>query len=66
VKNGSAVRIYSRHGADYTERLPGMRKAFAELPADAAIIDGELCLVDLRGGAHFWQLMSQVRSRLAG
>ena len=30
-----------------------MRKAFAELPADAAIIDGELCLVDLRGAAHF-------------
>jgi bifunctional non-homologous end joining protein LigD len=63
VKNGSAIRFYSRHGADYTERLPGMHKAFAELAADAAIIDGELCLVDLRGAAHFWQLMSQMRSR---
>jgi bifunctional non-homologous end joining protein LigD len=63
IKDGSAVRFYSRHGADDTERLPGMRKAFAELPADAAIIDGELCLVDLRGAAHFWQLMTQMRSR---
>jgi len=27
-----------------------MRKAFADLPADTAILAGELCLVDLRGG----------------
>src|SRR5262245_38695049 len=34
--------------ADYTERLPGMRKAFAAaLPVVSAIIDGELYLVDL-------------------
>jgi bifunctional non-homologous end joining protein LigD len=63
ITDGSQVRFYSRHSAEYTERLPGMCKAFAELPADAAIIDGELCLVDLRGAAHFWQLMSQMRSR---
>jgi bifunctional non-homologous end joining protein LigD len=60
VKNGSAVRFYSRNG---TERLPGMRKAFAELPADAAIIEGELCLVDLRGAAQFSELMWQMRAR---
>jgi len=40
-----------------------MRKAFAELQADDAIIDGELCLVDLRGAAQFWELMWQMRSR---
>src|SRR5262245_25940019 len=63
TKNGSTARFYSRHGADYTERLAGMRKASADLPADTAIIDGELCLVDLRGAAHFWRLMSQMRTR---
>jgi len=53
VKNGSTVRFYSRNGTDYTERLPGMRKSFA----------AELCLVDLRGAAQFYQLMWQMRAR---
>jgi len=48
IKVGSVVWLYSRNGADYTERLPGMRKAFAAaLPVVSAIIDGELYLVDL-------------------
>ena len=29
-----------------------MRKAFAELLTTSAILDGELCLIDLMGGAH--------------
>lgn len=67
VKDGSTVRFYSRNGTDYTERLPGMRKSFAaELPADSAIIDGELCLVDLRGAAQFNQLMWADARALAG
>jgi ATP-dependent DNA ligase len=49
-------RLYSRHGAEYTDRLLGMVEAFAELPARAAILDGELCLPDCRSAA-----MSQAR-----
>jgi ATP-dependent DNA ligase len=48
IKDGSAVRFYSRHGADYTDRLPNMCKAYAELPARPAILDDELCLIDPR------------------
>jgi ATP-dependent DNA ligase len=40
-----------------------MRKAFADLPTQTAILDGELCLVDLRGAAQFWPLMSEMRRR---
>ena len=40
VKDGSDVRLYSKSGADYSNKLPGMRKAFGELPTDAAILDG--------------------------
>src|SRR5262245_24637924 len=47
-RSGASFWLYSRNGADYTERLPGMRKAFAAaLPVVSAIIDGELYLVDL-------------------
>src|SRR4029453_3394297 len=31
-------RFYSRHGAEYTDRLPGMAEAFAELPTRTAIL----------------------------
>ena len=40
IKDGGRVRFYSRHGAEYTDRLPGMVKAFAKLPMQSAVLDG--------------------------
>ena len=51
-------RFYSRHDADYTDRLPGMAEAFGRLPTQSAILDGELVLIDPRGAAHFYRLMA--------
>ena len=34
----------------------------AKLPTRTAILDGELCLIDLRGAAHFYRLMAQMRT----
>ena len=62
IKDGSAVRFYSRHGADYTDRLPGMAEAFGKLPTQSAILDGELVLIDPRGAAHFYRLMAEMRT----
>ena len=62
VKDGKQVRFYSRHGAEYTDRLPGMAEAFAKLPTISAILDGELVLIDPRGAAHFYRLMAQMRT----
>jgi bifunctional non-homologous end joining protein LigD len=39
-----------------------MVEAFAKLPTSAAILDGELVLIDPRGAAHFYRLMSQMRT----
>ena len=55
------VRFFSRGGAEYTDRLPRMAEAFAKLP-QGTIVDGELCLVDPRGAAHFYRLMAQMRT----
>src|SRR5262245_18365211 len=63
VKDGSDVRFYSRGGAEFTTRLPQIRRPFAELPTDSAILDGELCLIDPTGAAHFWRLMVEMRTR---
>ena len=62
IKDGGEVRLYSRHGAEYTDRLPAMVQAFGKLPTLSAILDGELCLIDPRGSAHFYRLMSQMRT----
>ena len=62
IKDGSQVRFYSRHGAEYTDRLPGMVEAFGKLPTQSAILDGELVLIDPRGAAHFYRLMAQMRT----
>ena len=56
------VQFYSRHGAEYTDRLPGMVEAFGKLPTQSAILDGELVLIDPRGAAHFYHLMAQMRT----
>jgi len=39
-----------------------MVEAFAKLPTQSAILDGELCLIDPRGAAHFYRLMGQMRT----
>jgi ATP-dependent DNA ligase len=62
IKDGADMRFYSRHGAEYTARLPRMVKAFGKLPTQSAILDGELCLIDPRGSAHFYRLMAQMRT----
>jgi bifunctional non-homologous end joining protein LigD len=62
IKDNAGGRIYSRHGANYTDRLPRMAEAFAKLPPET-IVDGELCLIDLRGAAHFYRLMREMRTK---
>ena len=52
IKGGHDGRFYSRHGAEYSDRLPAMREAFAKLPARSAIIDGELVSIVPRGAAQ--------------
>ena len=46
IKDGSDVRLYSTSGADYSNKLPGMRKSFAELPTNSAPAG---CLVERLG-----------------
>jgi bifunctional non-homologous end joining protein LigD len=53
IKDGASVRFYSRHGAEYTDRLPRMAEAFTKLPTQSATLDGELVLIDPRGAATF-------------
>ena len=61
VKNGDRVRLYSKSGAEWTDRLPAMVEAFADLPTRAATLDGELCICDDRGRPDFRTFHAEMR-----
>jgi bifunctional non-homologous end joining protein LigD len=45
LKQGERVRVWSRHGADFTYRFPAIAEAVRGLSADEALIDGEAVVV---------------------
>ena len=61
VKDGSDVRLFSKGGTEWTKRLPTIADAFARLQTRSAIIDGELCFCDERGGPNFRALHHAMR-----
>ena len=58
-KEGKRVKIYSRRGADFTERYAPIAEALSKLPTREAIIDGELVVLREDGSADFLALHSR-------
>ena len=58
-KAGRIVTLYTRNGADWTERFPHLAAALTSLPCKSAIIDAELVHAD-----GFEQLHRQVHKRI--
>jgi bifunctional non-homologous end joining protein LigD len=46
TKVGSRVIIYSRNGQEFTQRFPSIAQLLQELPAKAAVLDGEVVASD--------------------
>ena len=59
------VRIISRNGTDYTAAFPEIVEAAMELPARAAVLDGEVVVLDERGRSSF-QLLQQLGASRRG
>ena len=53
VKSGPNVEMWTRNGKSLTNRFPVLKSALMELPADAAVLDGEIVALDEKGQAHF-------------
>jgi bifunctional non-homologous end joining protein LigD len=47
------VRVMTRGGLDWTDRLPAVARAVAGLRAEAALVDGELVALDKNGASSF-------------
>ncbi|MHA1559132.1 MAG: DNA ligase D [Alphaproteobacteria bacterium] len=53
---GGKVVMYTRTGLDWTERFRSVVQPLADLPCKAALIDGEICVLDEEGRTDFGAL----------
>ena len=65
LKNGS-VRLWTRHGQDWTERFAPVARAIAALPVSQAIIDGEIVVLDPQGLSDFQSLQNVLKGQGGG
>jgi bifunctional non-homologous end joining protein LigD len=58
-KQGERVSLWTRYGADFTDRLPRIAEAFRKLPAESALIDGEAVVFRPDGRSDFGALRTK-------
>lgn len=55
------AHFWSRNQKDWTEKFPNLSKALKALPATAAILDGEVVVVDKAGRSSFQKLQQSMK-----
>src|SRR5947208_374494 len=53
VKDGSHVEMWTRNAKSMSARFPALAEALGEIPADSAILDGEIVALDEHGHSRF-------------
>jgi bifunctional non-homologous end joining protein LigD len=53
VKEGDKLQMKTRNDRPLSDRFPALAAALKELPADSAILDGEIVALDEKGHSHF-------------
>ncbi|WP_428377844.1 DNA ligase D [Lichenicoccus sp.] len=61
-RDGDAVRLFTRNGLDWTDRVPALAAAVAALPASTLLLDGELVALDRDGRSSFGALQEVLRT----
>ena len=59
------ARFWSRNQKDWTEKFPNLSKALKAFPATAAILDGEVVVVDKAGRSSFQKLQQSMKGGAA-
>lgn len=59
LRRGKA-RFWSRNGKDWTEKFPNLSVAMKAIPAETAILDGEVVIVDKAGRSSFQSLQQSM------
>jgi hypothetical protein len=65
-RSRSVLKIFTRNGHDWTDRLPKLADALAHLPVDNAWIDGEAVALDASGKPDFNALQNAFDRRSTG
>jgi bifunctional non-homologous end joining protein LigD len=60
-REGDRVRVFSRHGNDYTDRVPAIAEALAALKLKSATLDGEGVMCGSDGVSDFGRLRFALR-----
>lgn len=58
---GGKARVFTRNGKDWTEKFPQIAEAAANLPAQNALLDGEIAAFDSSGRTDFSTLQSTIK-----
>ena len=58
-KEAGRVTLWTRHGTDFTDRLPRIAEAVRSLPVDSALVDGEAVLFCPDGYCDFAALRTK-------
>lgn len=61
AKDSGRVRLFSKSGTAWTDRLASLAEAFLELPTIFAVLDGEPCDCDDRGRPDFNAVHAEMR-----
>jgi bifunctional non-homologous end joining protein LigD len=64
-KDAGRVRLWSRHGTDFTDKMPRIVDAVRNLPVNNALIDGEAVVLRLDGHCDFVALRTKAGGELA-
>ena len=64
-KEGSRVTLWTRHGTNFTDRLPKVAEAVCSLAAESALVDGEAVAFRPDGHSDFAALRTKAGSALA-
>jgi bifunctional non-homologous end joining protein LigD len=64
-KDGGRLTLWSRHGKNFTDRLPKIAEAVCSLAAKSALIDGEAVVVRADGHFDFAALRTKAGSARA-
>jgi bifunctional non-homologous end joining protein LigD len=59
------ARFWSRNQKDWTEKFPNLSKALKAFPANTAILDGEVVVVDKSGRTSFQKLQQSMKGGAA-
>jgi bifunctional non-homologous end joining protein LigD len=60
AKGGPKVEMWTRNAKSLTNRFPALASAVADLPADSAVLDGEIVALDEKGHAHFGLIQPRI------